>query len=409
MRTRGRRFGFAAVGLFAATTVLSAVELPSSSASDPPPLVGQLIQRDGAPASSVEVSLYELEDEGTVQHATLLATATTAVDGTWQWTGVSVPEGTFVEARALVNGSPVIFDFRIPTGNAPEADTPLVLQEGSGRVSVGDPATVSASTASTYPDNSTLLAGAGDVEGDEDATGPNDAPDMGLLDATPDDVGVEPAVTSCNYGWFAQDKYKKVWVPLKVSRTLNHSRLHYSFSTSKQSDLGIAFHGSTDAYSAGIEGSRSEKDELTISPDWPHDTSKLVKMQWRYRRYRAWCYGGPPPSTPPTPLNMWKWRPYEPMEFTKPVANNPTFSCDVTGPVNSKIVLSNQVTVGWRNWYSVTVKPPKSTASATVELDNDQTQTTSTSLTIDPDSGETARYCGSATSLANSAFVREIP
>lgn len=188
-------------------------------------------------------------------------------------------------------------------------------------------------------------------------------------------------------------------MPLKVSRTLTHSVLRYKYTTSRQTDLGAAVVTTNDAYSAGLEASRDEHDGLSVTPDWPHSTAKMVKMQWRYRKCRAWCPGGPPPSTPPTPLNIWKWRPHSELGFTKNVANNPDFTCKITGPIASLVTYDNTVTVRWVGWFSV----------AGVTLNDNQTQSTSTALTIDPDSGETARYCGSSSSsLGSSAFVREV-
>ncbi|GAB6986773.1 hypothetical protein JCM10369A_32980 [Nocardioides pyridinolyticus] len=398
-----------AVGALSAMTMVSAVDVPSSTAADAPLLFGQLLQHDGTPAAGVDVTVVALHDDvDNIQRATLVATVTTSADGSWSVDDLPVPAGTLLEARTFFNGQPLIYNFAAP-GDATGSDSsPLVLQEGIGQVEQSDQATAAAPAAG-FVDDTTWIAGAGDVETDQDTSGPADAPDMGAFGAAPDAVGLDASPKTCNYAYVPENKYKKVWVPLKVSRTLTHSRLHYSFTTTKQSDLEIAAYSSDSAMTAGLEGSRNESDSLTVSPGWPHDTSKLVKMQWRYRRYRAWCYGGPPPSPPPTPLNLWKWRPYETLEFTKPVSNNPDFTCRITGPVNSEVILKDTVTTSWGGWFAITVKPPRSTSSITTYLDNKQTQTSSTSLTIDPDAGETARYCGSnSSSLSNSAFVREV-
>lgn len=137
---------------------------------------------------------------------------------------------------------------------------------------------------------------------------------------------------------------------------------------------------------------------MSIAPRWRNNESKLVKAQWRYRRYRAWCPGGPPPSDPPRPLNIWKWKPYEATGYTRNVENNPTFKCKTKGPIANAVVFTGKATVRWQGWFSI----------IGVGVDNTQTQSEATSLRINPDSGKTPRYCGSSSRLRKSAFVREL-
>lgn len=137
---------------------------------------------------------------------------------------------------------------------------------------------------------------------------------------------------------------------------------------------------------------------MSIIPRWRNNEAKMVKAEWRYRRYRAWCLGGPPPSDPPRPLNIWKWKPYEATGFTKKLDHYPSFKCKRKGTVASEVVLKKHASVLWRGWFSI----------IGVGLDNSQTQTRSTSLRIIPDSGKTAIYCSSRISLQKSPLVREV-
>jgi hypothetical protein len=202
---------------------------------------------------------------------------------------------------------------------------------------------------------------------------------------------------SCTYVFVAQNKYKRVWAPLKVSRTRSKSTLRYKWSTTRRTDLGVVLNTPSGKYMGGLTGSSHEESGMSIRPRWRNNESKLVKAQWRYRRYRAWCLGGPPPSDPPRPLNIWKWKPYEATGFTRNVKNNPTFKCRARGPVANPVEFSTATTARWQGWFSI----------IGVGVDNTQTQTKETSLRIRPDDGKTPRYCGSGSLLNKSAFVRE--
>jgi hypothetical protein len=268
----------------------------------------------------------------------------------------------------------------VPPGGTTATPTPT-LRVGAGR---------EADQARSSVD--TLVARPGEVEPAQAASGPHDAPAMPAASGTP--VGR----ASCTYVFVAQKKYKKVWAPLKVSRTRSKSTLRYKWSTTKKSDLGVVFNTPGGKYMGGLSGSSNEESGMSIAPRWQNNQSKVVKAQWRYRRYRAWCLGGPPPSDPPRPLNIWKWKPYEATGFTKNVTRNPTFKCKQRGPVASEIVLRKQASVAWRGWFSI----------IGVGVDNTQTQSGETSLKLVPDPGTTPRYCSSAARLRSSALVREV-
>lgn len=168
---------------------------------------GLLLQRDGSPAAGVRVALYELTDQGQIQNAAFLASAITRADGSWALPGVDVPDGTLVEGRAVVNGSPVIYDIEV--GGPAAGAAGVVLQEGVGEVSQGQhgaAAGQAAPSSTATIDDSGAVAGFGDVEADQVATGPSDAPGMGLLGALPSSVGVEASASPCgsNYAFYAE-------------------------------------------------------------------------------------------------------------------------------------------------------------------------------------------------------------
>ena len=139
---------------------------------------------------------------------------------------------------------------------------------------------------------------------------------------------------------------------------------------------------------------------MNLSPDWPNNTSKLVKAKWKFREMRRYCMYETGTGPEGKATDVYKWVPYEfSSGYTKGVANNPTFTCATEGPVNSKVTFSTTATVKWGGWFEI----------AGVKLSNTQTQSSGTSLTVDPDTGKTPRYCGSNSSgLRYSGFVREI-
>lgn len=405
----------ALIAPIAAAFASSANAAPTAAA--PTVAEGQILRADGSPAPGVRVNLGAMitYPQGWDMPAPI---GTTVTDSTGHWSiqSLKTPPAstTSMEIAAVVDGRIVIHDYDPFPAAGPSAgstakrmaavaDTGLrpadvTLQVGVGEVTPGGrvapPATTAtATTTVTAMSDGTDQALATDVEAAEDSTGPLDAPT-----SIPDGAYDSSRVGSCCF-WANLNEYKKVWVPLKVSRTLSHSVLHYNFKTSTQTDLEIVVTASGDVSSGGLSGSLKEDTSMTLSPDWPHNTSKLVKAQWQYRRQRAWTYGGPPPSDPPTPTNTYRWKANKPLGYTKSLDNNPTFDCKTSGPIGSKVTMDNTTSVTWGGWYSI----------AGFSLDDKQTQSTQTSLTIDPDDGETARYCGSGSTLATSPFLREIP
>jgi hypothetical protein len=327
-------------------------------------------------------------ESGGIESAVVVGRARTDSDGGWRVPAPSRTVGTrSFEVRTVVDGVPVLYDFVQRPGDTPTfggaQPGPMTLRVGAGRVG---------GNAAPRSDDEAMVAPPGQVEAARAASGPLDAPVM----AGGNVAGVAKA--SCDYVFVAQNKYKRVWAPLKTSRTRSKSTLRFKWSTTKKTDLGVVFNTPAGKYMGGLSGSSHEESGMSLMPRWANNESKLVKAQWRYRRYRAWCLGGPPPADPPRPLNIWKWKPYEATGFTKNVPNTPTFKCRSRGPVANAVKLTTTTTVAWPGWFSI----------IGVGVDNTQTQAKETSTTIRPDKGRTPRYCGSAGRLRKSAFVREV-
>jgi hypothetical protein len=346
-----------------------------------------MLRADGSAAGSVEVTVVALREKGGIESAEVVGRTTTGADGRWSVPAESRDFGTrSFEVRAVVDGKPVLDDLVQRPGESPPlvgtgSSSALTLRVGAGRMGAGARSAVD-----------TMVARPGQVEPARAAFGPQHAPVMSAAASTP------VAKASCTYVFVAQNKYKRVWAPLKVSRTRSKSTLRYKWSTTKRTDLGVVLNTPSGKYMGGLTGSSHEESGMSIRPRWRNNESKLVKAQWRYRRYRAWCLGGPPPSDPPRPLKIWKWKPYEATGFTKNVHNTPTFKCRSRGPVANEVNLTSKTTVRWQGWFSI----------IGIGMDNTQMQTKATSLRIRPDNGTTPRYCGSAWPLRESAFVREL-
>jgi hypothetical protein len=346
---------------------------------------GRMLRADGSAAAGAEVTVVALRESGGIESAVVVGRSRTDADGEWSIPPPGRSYGTrSFEVRTVVDGKPLLYDFVQRPGDKPslgaQMGSHLSLRAGLGRVgSTGEPRSGS------------LVALPGQVDAAEPISGPRDALTMPTASAP-------LAKPSCTYVFVAQNRYKRVWVPLKVSRTRSKSTLSYKWSTTRETDLAVVISTPERKVMGGLTGSSRERSRMTLRPRWRNHESKLVKAQWRYRRHRAWCLGGPPPSDPPRPLNIWKWKPYRATGFTRKVDNTPTFKCRAKGPVASELTLDNRAAVRWQGWFSI----------VGVALDGKQTQTTDTSLKIVPDPGKTPRYCGSAKDLDYSSFVREI-
>lgn len=354
------------------------------------------------------VHLSQLVARGSVESPQLIGTDVTDASGNWAVPrpSVSIPADATLEIEADIDDRPLIYDFPAETVSSASSATRghvsartlptqhLSLRAGTGLVAPGHGSSGSTSSRSTLDGSSsfsvvtdTAVASAADVEGDSDTTGPSDGSD----EARPDGRGG----SICGGGlwvWAPLNKYKMVWVPLKTSRTLGKSVLHYNWSTTTETRMDIAVVDDGGGYAGGLASSEVQETSTGLSPDWPNNTSKLVRTEWRYRKYQVYCMGG-------TTWALYKWVPNYPELFTKAEANDPDFPCGISGPVNATITLTNTAKVTWLKWFSI----------AGIKLDNTQTQATTTGLVIDPDTRQTPRYCVSGTSLKSSAFVREIP
>lgn len=370
----------------------------SSADPRPSPLAqGQILDIEGQPADAVRVDVVALRDRGDVQVPQVVATAITNEDGRWvadrPARAVKVDQ---MEIRAIVDGRHLVYNFvaddAAPSSGSQQTTTSsqtfdVTLRAGKGATEGADMLGAEETLAVKGADGTTAVEVPETRQQTESQVGVHDR------------VRTDAATAPCAYGWFPQNKYRKRWAPLKVSRTRSKSTQVYVWSTTRHTDLEVAINDDGDTYAGGLSNSVNEQSGMTIKPRWPNNTSKLVRAQWEYRRYRAWCFGGPPPSDPPQPLNLWKWRPNEALGYTKSEPNAPTFACRTRGPVHAKIRLKQRATVRWGGWFSI----------IGVELDNTQTQTEHTALVIKPDTEQTPRYCGSGQYLRTSAFVRERP
>ncbi|ANH37079.1 hypothetical protein I601_0627 [Nocardioides dokdonensis FR1436] len=273
----------------------------------------------------------------------------------------------------------------------------ITLQSGMGLVMA--PARTASARGSAYSASSAFGGEAPIVAAPEQVDQAVDEPDA---TDSPDVDAVEGNSSDCSGGyyiWVSKSKRKSVWAPLKTSKTLGKSRLFYHWTTSKKTDLEIAINpegGSN--YGGGLSSSSTELSDLSIKPDWPNSTSKMVRMKWRYRKHQRMCYYAGEPGTT-VAQDVFKWVPEKAMEYTKGEYNNPTFTCNTKGPISARTEFTQSAKVTWGGWFEI----------IGVRMDNTQTQETVTKLVVDPDSGQTARYCGSNSSgLGTSAFVREI-
>lgn len=388
-----------------------------------PYLSGQMLRADGSPPHRATVAVAALHDlDNGIQIVEPLVSDATDKDGYWQVSHPdSLPTEAFssIEVTAVVDGKPIIYNYLLPeveggadllaaprvsrtitTGrrSLPAVDAePLVMQVGEGRVQpdATDTQVLSMTSSASTTEEQSLVAAPEQTEPDDDVTGPEDAPEMGGETI----LGSSTCASTYTF-WVNRNKYKASFAPLKTSRTLGHSKLHYHYKSTKKTELQVAITGSGGKYAGGLTGSQSEITDTGVSPDWPHNTAKLVKAKWRYRKQRKWCHVAGPTGPESEPMDIYRWVPNKFLLYTKPVENNPTFACHTKGPIHSDTTFTNTATVKWLAWFSI----------ATVKLDNSQTQSTVTGVTIDPDAGETARYCGSnSNGLDVSAFIREIP
>jgi hypothetical protein len=405
------------VGVGAAALAFVVLSNPWSGVAVTTPIAsGQLIGRDGEPASGALVTLSALSvDDTGAEVPTVIGETLTDADGMWE---IDPPDTSAelgrLEVVGVVGDRSVVYDYVASTPSAPASRTQgvpspkvrqvqLTLQIGVGRVEqarVGR--TPSALKALSAPD---VL---GDDGSSGVATGLPDAPDrsvQGLADGDPDAAG-EPE-SSCwvhGYEWHPTNHYRDAWAPIKWTKTEGKSTIHYSWTTSAETQLGVTIVPSLGTnYAGGVSYSAKNETSMTISPDWPNNTEKTAMAEWRYRKMQAWCPDRPAaphgPVTPGYPLSLWKWKAWRPDGYTKAnKSTHVTINCMKRGPVAFETTLRKKHTETFNSWFSV----------AGVGLQSSQTQSDDTSVTIKPDAGQVPQVCSSdEDGLRESAWIWE--
>jgi hypothetical protein len=374
------------------------------SDSGPPPIAsGQLMTRAGAPAPDAPVTLSTLStDETGTTTSTLIGETSTDANGMWE---IDRPREPVVlgqlEVVGIVGDESVIYDY-IATLGSPSAsrtssvrsskahEAGLTLQIGVGRVQhprLSGPTSIRKDL--SLPD----------VVGDDGssgfATGLPDDPDRradGPVDGSPAAAGKPES--SCwvhGYEWHPTNHYRTGWVPIRWTKTEGKSTVHYSWTTSTETQLGVTIAPTVGPnYAGGLGYSVKNDTSMTISPDWPNNTDKTALVEWKYRKMQAWCPDRPTlphgPVTPGYPLSLWKWQAWRADGYTKAnQSTHVTINCMDRGPVAFTTTLTRDHSETFNSWFSI----------AGVGLQSSQTQSEATSVTLRPDPGQVPKFCSS--------------
>lgn len=203
-----------------------------------------------------------------------------------------------------------------------------------------------------------------------------------------------------SYGWAALDKYKYPYVPTKYIKTKGKSKQRWTISRSHETTMQLQMSVSGTKYAGGLQGSMKQESTLTMKPKVGNKQQRIVKLKWRYQRFRRYCM--PASGTFIAYLNTWKWVPKNPTGGNVKPRTKQTFSCGGNGPkyndlFGSETSIARSSEQTYRNFFSI----------GGVELDSFQKDKDEQVFTVIPNKRRPAKLCGNNGAPLYANLVKE--